>query len=148
MDKQIRHYQKCRAKYIEMLGGKCVSCGTNEGLTFDHIDPKTKLFNVSHRLRWKEEKIIGEIRKCQLLCRSCHEEKNRKDNGEAKHGSLTMYSHHECRCEPCRASWNDWHRGYKKGRNSMEECHPYKVEVAGSSPVAPTRSELGNDVEP
>jgi hypothetical protein len=30
-----------------MLGGRCVRCGANEDLEFDHIDPSTKVFAVT-----------------------------------------------------------------------------------------------------
>ena len=55
------------------LGNKCVKCGATENLQFDHIDPKTKCFNVNPQDSW--QKTLTELYKCQLLCPSCHLEK-------------------------------------------------------------------------
>ena len=55
------------------LGNKCVKCGATENLQFDHIDPKTKCFNVNPQDSW--EKTLPELYKCQLLCPPCHLEK-------------------------------------------------------------------------
>ena len=68
------------AKYI--LGGKCVSCGSKKRLEFDHIDPATKLFNISecHAKSW--ESFMDEVGKCQLLCRWCHVEKSISEKPE------------------------------------------------------------------
>lgn len=56
-----------------MLGGACVVCGATEHLHFDHIDPTTKRFNVSARVRdTRIADLIEETLKCQLLCRDCH----------------------------------------------------------------------------
>ncbi len=69
-------------KYKESKG--CSACGYNaEGVAidFDHIDPKTKKFNISHRLAAATLKsLFTEIRKCRLLCANCHRIKTKKDN--------------------------------------------------------------------
>ena len=57
----------------DKLGNKCVRCGATENLQFDHIDPKTKCFNVNPQDSW--EKTLPELYKCQLLCPPCHLEK-------------------------------------------------------------------------
>lgn len=67
-----RYYDR-RAKAIEMLGGKCVDCGTTEQLEFDHVDENKKLFVVTQKLvsgAW--DKLTEEINKCVLRCQSCH----------------------------------------------------------------------------
>lgn len=38
--------QRRRVQLIELLGGKCVRCGSTNDLEFDHIDPETKRFAV------------------------------------------------------------------------------------------------------
>jgi len=30
------------------------------------------------------------------------------------HGTLTRYSHHKCRCEPCKNAWNEHSRVYRR----------------------------------
>lgn len=110
-------------KLREMLGGVCVKCGSQENLDFDHIDPSTKTQNISSAFMldgpWK--RLLEEVDKCQLLCRSCHIKKS-KENGDPsgggwnriddpKHGTAKMYND-SCRCEVCR----NWKREYRAGR--------------------------------
>lgn len=66
---------KHKQHLIDMLGGKCCGCGTTENLQFDHLDRKTKEFNISNHLAGKLEKLEEEAKKCQLLCKSCHQVK-------------------------------------------------------------------------
>ena len=46
------------------------------GLCFHHLDPLTKLFDISHGIMWTRkiwlEQLLLEVDKCQLLCISCH----------------------------------------------------------------------------
>lgn len=58
---------------IDMLGGKCSGCGTTENLQFDHLDRTTKSFNIGSNLAAKIEKLEEEAKKCQLLCKDCHQ---------------------------------------------------------------------------
>jgi hypothetical protein len=60
---------------IDMLGGKCVGCGTTKNLQFDHIDRTKKSFCIGKRLASNLEKLIEEANKCQLLCENCHQHK-------------------------------------------------------------------------
>lgn len=62
------------AKYL--LGGKCVGCGSKKRLEFDHIDPSTKMFNISESAGRTMESFLEEVDKCQLLCHPCHVEKS------------------------------------------------------------------------
>jgi hypothetical protein len=53
----------------------CFCCGYNKhpsALDFDHIDPKQKVMAVSQMLALKEERLLLEIEKCQVLCANCH----------------------------------------------------------------------------
>ena len=62
----------------DKLGNKCVKCGATKNLQFDHIDPKTKCFNVNPQDSW--EKTLPELYKCQLLCPPCHLKKTMTDD--------------------------------------------------------------------
>jgi hypothetical protein len=113
-------YKNSRDKIIEYLGGKCVKCGSKENLEIDHIDPSTKLYNVSSRCRcfsWDE--ILLEVKKCQLLCESCHNEKTILDLGNkpaiGTHGTLSSFRY--CKCDLCRKANNEYMRDYKRKKN-------------------------------
>ena len=70
---------KRRQKIIDFLGGECVKCDSTENLEVDHIDPKTKSFNLDAKnIQRKWEILEIELRKCQLLCKTCHKDKSRK----------------------------------------------------------------------
>lgn len=68
------------ARYL--LGGVCVSCGSTKRLEFDHIDPSTKLFNISECAGRPMQVFLDEVAKCQLLCSSCHTDKSILDRPE------------------------------------------------------------------
>jgi len=70
-DRKIKHKQYL----IEMLGGKCLGCGTTKNLQFDHIDRTEKSFCIGSSLASKLEKLVEEANKCQLLCETCHQHK-------------------------------------------------------------------------
>lgn len=70
---QVAYYRKRIGKLFTILGGVCVDCGTKYNLEFDHINPKTKSFNVSTAARSKKwELVVVEAKKCKLRCKSCH----------------------------------------------------------------------------
>lgn len=73
----IKRYYSLKLKAIELLGGKCFLCGSKDNLEFDHIDRKTKKFSISDFITYSKEKVQKELKKCQLLCNSCHKEKTR-----------------------------------------------------------------------
>ena len=51
----------------------CADCETHEGrLRHHHIDPTTKLYNVSNMYRCSLDTLEGELEKCVVLCRPCH----------------------------------------------------------------------------
>jgi len=104
-----REYQRTwmatrRLKYINLHGAKCVVCGSDRDLEFDHIDRDKK---VDHRVwSWSEARITEELSKCQLLCCDCHKEKsiNEMDYPERQHGTNLMYLKARCRCDGCKAA--------------------------------------------
>ena len=113
---QLDHYYRRMALYRKKLGDKCNKCGSTEDLHFDHIDPKTKDFDIGNHARRDLNLVLTELEKCQILCRPCHIEKNKLDNGEAQHGTRSMYGYHKCRCKACRDAHNTYCREYKKER--------------------------------
>lgn len=103
MTAKIKDYHKRRHQIIEYLGGRCRSCGTVDNLEIDHIDRKTKSFNISEKWSHSWESILPEIDKCQLLCGPCHKEKTKEVDGfKSEHGKFSMYRHGKCRCDLCK----------------------------------------------
>ncbi len=50
----------------------CEHCGSINNIDHHHIDPSTKLFNVSTMFHKSDEIILAEISKCIPLCKVCH----------------------------------------------------------------------------
>jgi len=127
-------YQRRKRRAIEYLGGRCVRCGTRDGLEFDHIDPSTRSFVITGRLSGKWTTVQPELDKCQLLCKPCHRAKT-VENGETaggwnkratvEHGTVTTYTD-GCRCEPCREA-KSVARGSKTRRSQGRAEHGSKV---------------------
>jgi 5-methylcytosine-specific restriction endonuclease McrA len=110
----MRDYMKSRrkarrAKFIDLLGGKCVSCGSTDNLQFDHANAKKKEFDLNAIKDSNEKTILKELKKCVLLCGDCHLDKTKtnkehinKNKKPARHGTLWMYKKYKCRCRKCR----------------------------------------------
>ncbi len=67
-----------RQEMVDYLGGKCAHCGVSYPTCvydFHHIDPSTKLYNVSTMVSsfaTKRDVLFAELDKCLLLCANCH----------------------------------------------------------------------------
>lgn len=63
---------------VKMLGGRCKKCGYNKSikaLSFHHIHPEDKEFDISNGNMLKDWKLVlEEVKKCELLCLNCHTE--------------------------------------------------------------------------
>ena len=78
--KYLREQNRAEAKLmaIEYKGGKCQKCGyskCSEAMTFHHVNPNNKQFNIScswYSQSW--DAIKKELDKCTLLCVRCHAE--------------------------------------------------------------------------
>ena len=75
---------KLKEKAIKYKGGKCQCCGYNKcnrSLTFHHLNPSKKKFEVNSNnmfsMSWKKVEI--ELNKCILLCANCHGELHDKE---------------------------------------------------------------------
>ena len=87
--------RKNRLLLIEMLGGKCVDCGTTERLEFDHINPGDKTSNIGHNLS-SINRAKDEASKCELRCHCCHKERTRQQKELAWH-LLSIIPEHQRR---------------------------------------------------
>lgn len=85
-DYQKKRYHSRRKDAIKMLGGKCSSCGSTTRLEFDHKDPDNKNFAITRLWSVPEAEFKGEVKKCRLLCNSCHRKNTGKqrESGEVK----------------------------------------------------------------
>ena len=54
----------------------CKECGYTDirALTFHHIIPKDKLFNISYGFthNYSFQTLLNEAKKCNILCQNCH----------------------------------------------------------------------------
>ena len=70
--------KRLREMAREYKGGKCTICGykkSQRALSFHHVNPKNKEFDLSSRgLTRSWERIKKEIDKCVLICANCHME--------------------------------------------------------------------------
>lgn len=103
-----------RQKFIDLLGGKCERCGSEENLHFDHKNPKEKEFRIADRLDAPENVLHKEVKKCRLLCSKCHRIKTRENNEHgqptARHGTIWYYKRYKCRCNECRDAMSTYNR--------------------------------------
>lgn len=113
MPSTMVQYQEKKQKIFAYLGGKCVKCEGVDKLQIDHTNHLDKAFTVSSRWGLSWEKLIPELEKCQLLCKTCHTHKTQQEGSQAKgwtnqprqrHGTVWSYSKYKCRCAECKAA--------------------------------------------
>ena len=71
---RIRRYRN-KIAAINFLGGKCNRCGWQGnpvGFDFHHKDGEEKDGNLGRMINKSWKTIINEIKKCELLCATCH----------------------------------------------------------------------------
>lgn len=105
-EKQVREYhraywRKRRQKIIDFLGGECVECGEADFLEFDHIDPNDKSFDIKANVTLSNSEVYEELKKCQLLCKTCHQQKTAKENSGFTHGTTHGWMKAKCPCFDC-----------------------------------------------
>jgi 5-methylcytosine-specific restriction endonuclease McrA len=101
-----REYQRDRCARIRRewikKNGPCQICRSTTDLEVDHRDPSTK---KGHRVwSWSETKRTQELKKCQVLCRICHQKKSADEKRKPLvHGEERGYDK-GCRCLRCKAA--------------------------------------------
>lgn len=131
----LARYHRRRAQIIEQLGSKCNRCGSTDNLEIDHRDARKKGFDIGKRLAGiAEAKLVEEVKKCQLLCRTCHEDKSIIDTGKVRakgtHGTLSAFNH--CKCEQCKKAKADYMHDYYLKRKAARVAQ--RQEAHGSEP--------------
>lgn len=81
---QLKRYHKIRQESFVLLGNCCVKCSSQNELEIDHKEWKKKSIRLNKLWSISKQKRIEELSKCQLLCRSCHLEKSKKDISEIR----------------------------------------------------------------
>ena len=79
---RVRHAER-RKEALRLFGGKCFWCGSDSQLQFDHKNNKDKVDTMSNLWRHSWSTIWKELKKCQLLCSSCHKLKSKPELSEA-----------------------------------------------------------------
>jgi len=72
-----RRIWNVKKRAIEFLGGKCTLCGYNkcpDAFDFHHLDPTQKEFGIADAYCISWDRLVIELKKCQLLCSNCHRE--------------------------------------------------------------------------
>jgi len=110
---QKRQYQRdwIKARKAAKLKnfGPCVFCWSDQNIEIHHIDQESK---ESHKIwSWEESRLDMELSKCVPLCKSCHD----KLHGllrrrPIKHGTISGYVNHRCRCEACKKARADYRK--------------------------------------
>ena len=90
---EIKIRYKNRQGILEyMLEHPCIICGEDDPvvLEFDHRNPSEKCFTISDACSQKMrlDKIMLEVKKCDVLCANCHRRKTAKDRGYYNHKVL------------------------------------------------------------
>lgn len=100
----IRYYRYLKkTKLLNLLGAKCVDCGFSghpAALDFDHVDPKTKSFNISVRLMAPMKILVPEALKCEIRCANCHRIKTAVHTLEDQAAELSMRRREQV-CKQC-----------------------------------------------
>lgn len=87
---------KIKQDLVTYKGGKCEVCGYNKcmrALTFHHINPNEKDFNISNKYSASLNSLKKEADKCQLLCHNCHNEVHEKQDMERKKDYQKKYEY-------------------------------------------------------
>lgn len=133
-----RRYAEQKTAFHAYLGDACARCGTTDDLQIDHVDPSKKSFPVSKLWPRKDLTLVyKELDKCQLLCRTHHEEKTAEEHrlsreGTFTHGTLYAWQKKKCLCEDCIAAKDAWNEE-RNARRRTGARGPYRKSLRGEN---------------
>jgi 5-methylcytosine-specific restriction endonuclease McrA len=119
-----RKYQRewmARRRLAHLHGKFCAQCNSPDNLEIDHIDPALK---IDHKIwSWSLKRQEAELLKCQILCRTCHQQKTTSETYKPReHGTSAMYRA-GCRCGLCKedaririATWREKRKASSLGK--------------------------------
>lgn len=106
----MREYaRKRRRRALEYLGGECVKCGTKNSLEIDHINRADKLYEIKNLLFKSWPVQVGELDKCQILCKEHHRAKTSEESRGFTHGTIYGWMKIKCDCATCYKAKRLWH---------------------------------------
>lgn len=82
IEKNMKYRERLRERLFEYLTGKsCIDCGESDPLVleFDHVRGKkenTVIEILTRTTKW--EKVLAEIKKCEIRCANCHRRRTMK----------------------------------------------------------------------
>lgn len=101
-ERQKRYVRQWIAKRRSefMADKRCLLCGSRDNLEVHHRDKSVK---VDHKVwSWSREKRDTELKKCDVLCHSCHAMTHKPERVRpVVHGTRSGYKK-GCRCDACR----------------------------------------------
>lgn len=109
----IARYYRWRQEAITHLGGKCVDCGSVDGLELDHVDRTTKTYNISKQTLSKTA-FWAEIEKCVLRCDPCHNARTAEQLSVGHGGGKTGKKN--CYCDKCAPLKRAYQNANRKSR--------------------------------
>jgi hypothetical protein len=120
----LRNYQRqwmADRRTAWFANKSCGKCGSTHELHIHHRDPAEK---VSNRVwSWSEPRRLAELAKCEVLCRSCHEEHHAAQL--RRHGTVSRYRK-GCRCDLCKRAKAIATAG-ERARRKIREATPTEV---------------------
>ncbi|MHA2279813.1 MAG: hypothetical protein ACXAC5_02895 [Promethearchaeota archaeon] len=132
-----------KQKLLKLKGGKCEKCGYDKDIpgsfVFHHREPKKKDFGIGQYAKLNWQKILAEVKKCDLLCQNCHAEVH--DDPEKRKEILRLHKKRQRRklsivkCQFC-------HKEFKEIKYAQKYCSP-KCSAKGRQKVKrPTKPQL------
>lgn len=100
--------------------GPCQHCSATDDLTVAHVDPAEAAMTAS--AVWGRSLTIrtAELAKCHVLCKGCLDKEMtmRRRARNFKHGTISMYNKHGCRCPECTARNTESKRRQRRTRQN------------------------------
>ena len=85
-------HDKKRRLFALLCASKCAVCGEDDPLVleFDHLGEKRADISALVRSTAPWEKVLREIRKCQILCSNCHKRKTHEEANSYRYRFLAL----------------------------------------------------------
>ncbi len=103
----------------DILGGKCVQCGSTKYLQVHHKDPSKKKYNIDYATRLSLDKFLEELKKCELLCDSHHSRETHRHNKTMSEHGGGISDKKNCKCILCKNKKKQYMKEYMKNRRAV-----------------------------